>query len=109
MDSHCHHYRVVSRAGGLYLLVRHGGGDERVHVSSQSTLLGVLASLDSTPRYWILNAIYHAYSAGNREGSDEANGRWREAAREKRIKVRKVRGSDAVKVSIEPRILQQAS
>lgn len=33
MDSHCHHYRLVKTNLSTFLLVRHGGGEERMRVS----------------------------------------------------------------------------
>ena len=60
------------------------------------------AVLDSTGRYWLLNAIYHAHSDARRTGRDAEAARWRTAAAERRIKVRKVRGRAAVRVVVEP-------
>jgi hypothetical protein len=34
LDSHCHHYRVVQHYGSVELLVRHGGGQERIRLSN---------------------------------------------------------------------------
>jgi len=98
LDSHCHHYRLVKSHASLLLLVRHGAGDERLHLSGP--LESVLAQLDSTDCYWALNAIYHAYSDGKRSGSENTANNWRRAAAEKRIKTRKVRGSQSVRVWI---------
>jgi hypothetical protein len=98
LDSHSHHYRLVKSCGSLMLLVRHGGGDERLHLSRP--VESVLAQLDSTDCYWALNAIYHAYSDGKRSGSEKTANNWRRAAAEKRIKTRKERGSNTVRVWI---------
>jgi hypothetical protein len=101
LDSHCHHYRVVlTLGGGLYLLVRHGGGDERVYLSSAKTLTNILAALDSTGRYWILNAIFHAQSSARSEAQNNEASRWRKAAANKQIKTRKQRDG-SIKVWIE--------
>ncbi len=105
LDSHSHHYRVVARTGYFELVVRHGGGEERVSLGPKKVLADALATLDSTARYWMLNTIYHAYRDGEHRGTEESNSRWRQAAADKRIKVRKVRGSSTVKVSIEPKAL----
>ena len=103
MDSHCHHYRLVASGGhSATLLVKHGGGEERFRVSSTKTLLDTLAALDSNARYWVLNAIYHAHSDGKRDAQDKTNNRWMQAAADKRIKTRKRRGQNSVKVWIEP-------
>jgi hypothetical protein len=98
LDSHSHHYRLVKSYGSLMLLVRHGGGDERLHLSGP--LATVLDHLDSNDCYWALNAIYHAYSDGKRSGSEATANNWRKAAVEKRIRTRKERGSNNVRVWI---------
>jgi hypothetical protein len=98
LDSHSHHYRLVKSSGSLMLLVRHGGGDERLRLSGP--LETVFDHLDSTHCYWALNAIYHAYSDGKQSGSKHTADNWRRAAAEKRIKTRKQRGSDSVRVWI---------
>jgi len=98
IDSHCHHYRLVKSYGSLMLLVRHGGGDERLHLSGP--LESVFNRLDSTDCYWALNAIYHSYSEGRRLGSEHSTATWRKAAAEKRIRTRKQRGGDSVRVWI---------
>ena len=104
LDSHCHHYRVVQWHSSLYLLVRHGGGDESFRLCTTESLLDSLSALDSTARYWLLNAIYHAYSDGKKAGTEKTNNYWRTAAAEGRIKTRKLRGQNAVKVSVEPQL-----
>lgn len=108
IDSHSYHYRVVrAKWGGLALLVRHGGGDERQRLSGgEKTIAATFAGLDSTARYWMLNAIYHAHSDGEEKGAHEVNDRWRKAAAEKRIKTRKMPGRDSVKVWIEPELIK---
>jgi len=98
-DSHCHHYRVVTRSGSLFLLVRHGGGDESIRLSNGKVLLYGLELLDRA-RYWTLNAIFHAQSNAKQEARELEASRWRKAAAEKRIKTRKQRNSDSVKVWI---------
>jgi hypothetical protein len=99
-DSHSHHYRVIrSDFGRLELLVRHGGGDERIRLTLRGT--EALDALDSTARYWILNAIYHAHrDAASNARIVEAD-RWTRAAAEKRIKTRKQPARGTVKVWVE--------
>ncbi len=110
LDSHSHHYRLVLSPGGsLELLVRHGGGEDRVSLSTKKTLLSTFAALDSTARYWMLNGIYHAYRDGEHRGSEKTHDYWQTAAKEGRIKTRKVRGQNAVKVTVAPKIIQIAS
>jgi hypothetical protein len=99
-DSHSYHYRVVQRHGTLYLLVRHGGGDERIRLSNGKVLLYGLELLD-TARYWTLNAVFHAQSNAANEARVKESSKWRRAAAEKRIKTRKRRGFGDVKVWID--------
>ena len=96
MDSHSHHFRVV-RDIGLDLLVRHGGGEERVRLSGP--IEAGLQALDSDARYWLLCAIYHAHHDGERDATDRERDKWQRAAAEKRIKTRKCQ--KYVKVWIE--------
>ena len=101
LDSHCHHYRVTLKYGSMFLVVRHGGGDQRFRLSCAETIKGPLAVLDSTARYWLLNAIYHAQSNSAREAREMEAAKWQRAAVEKRIRTRKQRGRGTVKVWIE--------
>lgn len=105
IDSHSHHYRLV-RDGGLALLVAHGGGEERItHVSIYEPSLRAFLALESSARYFILNAIYHAYRDGLSKGEDSTGQRYRKAFIEGRLRKRKMPGRDAVKVWIEPAVL----
>ena len=98
MDSHSHHYRVVQLYSSLFLVVRHGGGDERIRLDN---VLGArLSAMDSTTRYWVLNALIHAHKAGEYKAQEKEAAKWRQAAAEKRIRTRKQRGA-GVKVWIE--------
>jgi hypothetical protein len=99
-DSHSYHYRVIRSFSSLTLLVRHGGGDERVYLTY--SVAGPLAALDSTSRYWILNAIFHAHSHAASEARDAERNRWSRAVSEKRVKTRRRNG--CIEVRIEPKI-----
>ena len=101
IDSHCHHYRIVKQFCIIYLLVRNGGGDQRIPLSLYGNQHDVLNQLDSNSRYWILNALYHAQSNSALQARERERELWRTAAAEKRIKTRKTRGGSAVKVWIE--------
>ena len=104
LDCHSHHLRLVRRPGGSFgLMVRHGGGDESFQLSITKAFEQTVASLDSNARYWLLHTIYRAYKDGYQTGRNETAAKWRMAAAEKRIKTRKERGDDSVKVWIEPR------
>ena len=101
LDCHSHHYRLV-RHCGLALLVRHGGGDERIRLSSTWAFEQTLNSLDSNGRYWLFNAIYHAKNDAASRARETERLEWKTAAAEKRIKTRKYPAHGTVKVWIEP-------
>jgi hypothetical protein len=101
LDSHSHHFRVVQRFGQVLLMVRHGGGQEQFPIADHKTVMKVLADLETHARYWLLHALYSAHSNGARMAEEKTTERWRQAAAEKRIKTRKVRGTNGVRVWIE--------
>jgi hypothetical protein len=101
LDAHSHHYRVVKHYSSIFLYVQHGGGKEEFRLSTTPAFMAMLAALDTNARYWMLSLIYHAHSDGERKGSGETQDRWSRAAAEKRIKTRKYRNSNDVKVWIE--------
>ena len=99
-DSHAHHFCLVKRHGQYYLLVRHGAGDDRIELGARRGAV-VLSALDSDSFYWVLQMIYHTIQHERTYAKNSEYQRWHVAAAEKRIKTRKMRGRDAVKVSIE--------
>jgi hypothetical protein len=105
MDSHCHHYRLVKDGPWVSLLVRHGGGDERMHLSLPRGF--AFDSLDSSTRYWVFSAIYHASSDARRAGEYSSAQKYTRAFVDGRLKKRKNRGADKVKVWIEPVVTRQ--
>ena len=101
IDSHSYHYRIVKNRGQICLIVRHGGGDERIKISLYKQQPEVFDRVSSNDRYWILSGLYHAHSEAKRQGYAMATEQWQKAAADKKIKTRKVRGSNSVKVWIE--------
>ena len=105
IDSHAHHFRVVNDRGAFYLLVRHGGGDERHRFGWGKTALSrALESLDSNGRYWLLCAAYHAISEAASNARHSEHSRWTHAVAEKRVKVSRRRG--VCRVEIVPKIME---
>lgn len=96
-DSHCHHFRVAKNGSAYHLLVRHGGGEERISFghSRQPAVLSLLG-LAEEDCYWLLQMIYHSVQGQVREAIAETEDKWRRAAAEKRIKTRKQPGRGAV-------------
>ena len=66
---------VKSELGGLFLLIKHGGGEERIPLYYNSLPFQCLESLDSDSRYLLLFTIYKAISDGKREAKQEATNR----------------------------------
>lgn len=107
VDAHSHHYRIVKQFSSMYLMVQHGGGRERIRLHHTKHLMELLASLDTTQRYWLLHTIVYAYSDGKDEGAQKQRAYWQSAALEKRIKTRKMPNSDRVKLWVEPKIITE--
>lgn len=99
IDSHSYHFRVVQAycGGGRYLLVRHGGGDARIRLRHDA--LKCVDAMDSTTRYWMLQAIYHLHSDAARDARDAERSRWAGAAAQKRIKLRRRNGRILVEIT----------
>jgi hypothetical protein len=106
MDSHCHHYRLVKNSG-TDLLVRHGGGEERHHVSLPRGFS--FDGMDSNTRYWLFNAIHHASRDGEQRGTDKTARIYREAFVDGRLKKRKLPAQGSVKVWIESKVTEVAA
>ena len=106
IDAHCHHYRIVKWLSSLYLAVKHGGGEERIRLSTTPTFTWMLTQLEDTTRYWLCHTLYHATAEAGRTSEEKEDGKWRTAAAEKRIKTQKIRNR-GVKVWIEPKIIEQ--
>lgn len=100
-DSHAYHFRVTVDRARVYLLVRHGAGDERMEFGWKETTLPALGALDSNGRYWLLCAAFHGMKKCEREAREIERAEWMKAAAEGRIKTRKQRGSNFVKVTVE--------
>ncbi len=105
-DYHSHHFRLVqAQYGGYRLLVRHGGGDERHDMGHTFTRLAdLLLPMDSDSRYLMMHALYDAQRRASNAAMDKEREHWQTAAAEKRIRTRKVRGQNRVKVWIMPRV-----
>ena len=101
-DSHAYHFRVTADCSRVYLLVRHGGGDERMIFGWKNTTLPALAALDSNGRYWLLCAAYHGMKYASNRACDTERAEWQKAAAEKRIRTRKQPNRGFIKVWIEP-------
>lgn len=100
IDSHAHHYRVVFDGYTFYLVIS-GAETIRVRLANGKAVVAALQQLDSNGRYWLLNAISHTAIDYDFKGYETANKLWQRAAVEKRIRTRKIRNSDKVRVWVE--------
>lgn len=110
-DSHCHHIRFAKALGCYAILVRHGGGDERLEITGYRPgtrhIVEALAGMDSTARYWTLLSLYyiHRESADNARREEES--RWKQAIAAKHIKVRRSKYRVTVEIT-QPEAIQCA-
>jgi len=78
-DSHAYHFRVTVERGRVWLLVRHGGGDERMEFGWANTMPD-LTKLDSFDRYWLFAAIFHGTKKATRDARETERAEWTKAA-----------------------------
>lgn len=99
---HRAHWFVLAKGkyGGLDLLVKHGGGEEALHIISQN-LFPNFAALAPDDRYLALYALYDLHRKGREKGLQEERAQWLAAVRENRVRRRKMPGRDVYKVWIE--------
>lgn len=103
-DYHSHHYRLVGvRHGGFRLLVRHGGGEERVSLGySYRRIADLVAMLPSSDaRYLFLHALYTIHQEASDAARETEANRWRAAAADGRLKKRRYPKRDTTRVWIE--------
>lgn len=99
-DSHAYHFRVVRRDGDVLLLVKHGAGEEAIRLGGWRVGTRYLVEMDADDRYWLLQLLYNVQSEQKRDAIAVNDAKWRRAAAEKKIRTRKLRGQDRVKVWI---------
>jgi len=103
IDAHCHHYRLVR--GGT-LLVRHGGGEERIQLSTTPALLIALAAMDSHTRYWLFRALYYAHHYAATNATDRENARWAQAVLDRRVRTKRTKYTARVWINPKEAIAQ---
>jgi len=101
------HWFILTRAemGRYYLLVKHGGGEERIALPSVNFKItaNMIASLDSDVRYLMLHHLYGIHRDARRAAEDKTAGEYRLAFAEGRLKKRKL-PKRGIKVWTEPKI-----
>lgn len=97
IDSHELHFQLVRRGLSNFLLVKHCGGEEEIHLGIRYGVTS-LRSMDSDARYWMLQMIYHLITDEKSKELQRERTFWRKAIADNRVKKRKVRNSDRVDV-----------
>lgn len=100
IDSHSYDMRLVKSHGSLFLLIRHGGGQERLRLHAYG-LKDFILNMSDNDCYWFMLEIYHVQKDAASEAKQAEASKWRKAAAEKRIRTKKQRNSNFVNVWIE--------
>ena len=99
---------LVSHYSTYLLLVRHGGGQERIELGTTGRYLkDILPKLPEVEAFSVLFTIYKAYSKGKMVAASETESKYRLAFAEGRLKKRKIRGQDRCKIWIEMPITKE--
>lgn len=103
IDSHCHHLTVVENGRAFAIMVRHGGGDERLPLGHRGeSIVEPLALMDSNTRYWFLLKIMSLTRDLQTAARDETRRTYAQAFVDGRLKKGRPRNG-AYHVTIEPK------
>lgn len=105
IDYRSHYFRIVAaQYGGCYLLVKHGGGQERIQLDySVARARQFFEPLDSTQRYLLMHMLHSVHRKAQDEATKETATAYRAAFADGRLRKRKHRGTEGYKVWIEHR------
>lgn len=104
VDFRSHWLILVKNIIFYALLVKHGGGEERIVINGfaiENGLVPTLESADSDTRYLLLYALYSTHQKATRLSAEKTASLYRKAFAEGRLKKRKQRNSETVKVWID--------
>lgn len=100
-----HYLRVVrSEYGSLTLLVKHGAGEERIHLDSTRSKRAIegIQKLDSDTRYSVLYTLYALHRDTNRNTRDQTAALYTGAFLEGRLKRRRKGGRVTAYIADKP-------
>jgi hypothetical protein len=101
-DYRSHWFMLVKPKFGFYtLLVHHGGGEERIVLTTFNHIVGILGTLDTHQRYLLLHLLFSIQREARSNATQETANAFKVAFVEGRLKKRKVRGQSAYKVTVE--------
>ena len=102
IDYRSHYFTIVKNRGWAYLLVKHGAGQERIEIDySANRVTQFFVNLDSTERYLLMHVFYNIHKEAARNAHLKTKQQFQSAFVSGKLKKRKIRGTDAVKVWIE--------
>ncbi len=96
---------VKGQFGGHALLVKHGGGEERIQMPmcNDGQLARIIASLNSDDAYLLMHHLFDIHKDARRAGESATATEYRHAFVDGRLKKRKHPAKGVVKVWIEPK------
>jgi hypothetical protein len=104
IDYRSHWYKLVKpKYGEMALLVKHGGGEERLPLGhcNGDAIARICGILSPDDRYLLLSSFLHIDHESRSKSRRETAAEYQKAFADGKLKKRKVRGADAVKVWIE--------
>ena len=104
VDFKSHWFLLVKQQdGGYALLVKHGGGEERIPLGFAHTITGLLAcdSLTSDQRYLMMYLLFSTHKEAARQAEAKTASYYQVAFIEKRLK--KTKRNHRIYISIVPR------
>lgn len=105
IDYRSHYFRVVkgSHGYGCWLLVKHGGGQERFQLDYNPTRCKqIFERLDSTERYLLMHMLFTVHRQAQVTARNDTKNLYTSAFVAGRLKKRKLPARGIVKVWIEP-------
>lgn len=104
LDNTCyrsHYFRMVKNGNLNFIIVKHGGGQERHQVGYSNRLGQALVKLDSDARYFMLHTLYRAIKDAKHAASMETAREYTQAFVDGRLRKRKLPARHRTRVWIE--------
>lgn len=104
VDYRSHWFCLTKNEYHYYLLVSHGGGEERIQIEYSANigyLLQTLEQADSDTKYFLFYHMYRVHKNAAKNAMEETAARYRSAFVNNKLKKRKQRGGSGYKVWIE--------
>jgi len=103
LDSHSYHVTITEYDGGRFCVgCRNGSGDSWFDIPRGKHLVAALKTLDDESRYFAMLALWQTARNASAMGHAFEERRWAHAVLDKRVKVRKRRGTRRVEIIPAP-------